>query len=127
MNKDGNVCNRNPFSDCVYSHRVLQRKTLREVAKDIGVSAAYLSEIERGKRFPVKGQVVSKIADYYDIKKDDLLSLIWLEMCNRESCDCGQREFDFFPHRPMLSACKRGFINKNLHDVIVGEQLEFQF
>lgn len=43
----------------------LRTKSLRETAKDIGISAMYLSEIERGFKLPSK-DMRKRIEEYYD-------------------------------------------------------------
>ena len=43
----------------------LRTKSLRETAKDIGISAMYLSEIERGLKLPSK-DMRKRIEEYYD-------------------------------------------------------------
>ena len=44
-------------------------RTQREVAKDIGISEAYYSLIENGKRIPPY-KIMKKISDYYKGKPD---------------------------------------------------------
>lgn len=53
-------------------HRLLHGKSLREVEKDIGISAANLSRWEMGKVLPNIDFCV-KLADYYGISLDDLI------------------------------------------------------
>jgi len=43
----------------------LRTKSLRETAKDIGISAMYLSEIERGFKLPSRA-MQKRIEEYYD-------------------------------------------------------------
>src|SRR5438046_261259 len=45
--------------------------SLRELAKRVELSAAFLSDVELGRRFPSK-KVLRQLADALDIKPDDL-------------------------------------------------------
>lgn len=48
----------------------LRTKSLRETAKDIGISAMYLSEIERGFKLPSM-KMRKRIEEYYGMEFDD--------------------------------------------------------
>jgi transcriptional regulator with XRE-family HTH domain len=48
--------------------------SLRELAKKLGVSAAFLSDIELGRRFP-SDDVMAKIARILEVKAEDLRAL----------------------------------------------------
>lgn len=50
--------------------RVAQKKTLRDVEKAIGISTAYLSQLENGKITHPSYHVVKQLSDYYGLKTD---------------------------------------------------------
>ena len=52
------------LGDYLHALRIEKKKTLRTAAKEMEISAMYLSEIESGKKIP-SGQMIKKIADYY--------------------------------------------------------------
>ena len=52
------------LGDYLHALRISKAKTLRSAAKEMNMSAMYLSEIESGKKIP-SGQMLKKIADYY--------------------------------------------------------------
>ncbi|MCQ2411911.1 MAG: helix-turn-helix transcriptional regulator [Sphaerochaetaceae bacterium] len=52
------------FGDYVHDLRIKKTVSLRNAAKEMDISAMYLSEIESGKKIP-SGQMLKTIADYY--------------------------------------------------------------
>jgi len=53
------------LGDYLHSLRIERGKTLRGAAKEMNISAMYLSEMESGKKIP-SGQMLKKISDYYN-------------------------------------------------------------
>ena len=62
------------LGDYLHEIRIKKDKTLRTAAKEMGMSAMYLSEIESGKKIP-SGPMLKKIADYYQESYIKLASL----------------------------------------------------
>lgn len=63
--------------------RIQRGFSLEEVAKQVGISAGYLSQIESGKR-QVSVAVCSEIASFFNVKLDELFEAtrfkaIWKE------------------------------------------------
>lgn len=54
--------------------RIKKGKTLRSAAKDMEMSAMYLSEIESGKKIP-SGRILKKFSDYYQENYINLVNL----------------------------------------------------
>lgn len=52
----------NRFGRAARHHRLTQRMTLREVARQIGITAAYVSDIERGNRAAPRLQMAERWA-----------------------------------------------------------------
>lgn len=52
------------LGDYLHALRLTRGVTLRSAAKEMDMSAMYLSEIESGKKIP-SGKMLKKIADYY--------------------------------------------------------------
>ncbi len=60
------------FGDVVRRRRLEARITLRAMARALGVSAAYISDIELGHRNPPQDEMLAKIADLLEIDRDRL-------------------------------------------------------
>ena len=54
--------------------RKLRGKTLRAVEAKIGVSNAYLSQLEKGRVEKPRPHVLHKLADYYGVPYEDLMA-----------------------------------------------------
>ena len=54
--------------------RSLRGKTLRAVEEETGVSNAYLSQLENGSVKRPRPQVLHKLADYYGVAYEDLMT-----------------------------------------------------
>ena len=61
----------NMFSQKIYLARKLKRVPLREVAKAVGISAMFLSELERKKIVP-DDELVGKLANYFKYSKEEM-------------------------------------------------------
>lgn len=55
--------------------RVKRQITLRQMAREVAISAMYLSELENGKKVPINGDVLPRLADYLGIEPSKLLAL----------------------------------------------------
>jgi transcriptional regulator with XRE-family HTH domain len=60
-----------PFGEKIRTMREARGMTLRDMAKAIGVSAAYLSALEHGKRSRPSWHLVQRIIVYFNIIWDD--------------------------------------------------------
>ncbi|MEP1076078.1 helix-turn-helix domain-containing protein [Leptolyngbya sp. PL-A3] len=65
----------NKFGDTLRQLRVAQDMGLRETAGRVGISAAYLSRIERGKEPPPKPEVIKELARVLAADPDVLFRL----------------------------------------------------
>jgi len=69
---------KNTFGMLLRCRRVYARTSLRALAKEIGLSFAYLSHIERGERMPPSSLIIKKIALILKCKHQDLINkAIW--------------------------------------------------
>ena len=68
--------NMKTFGDTIYDARMASKKLLHEVARKIGISAMYLSEIETGIKLPKKGKVISMLSQEYNIPLKILEDLV---------------------------------------------------
>ena len=64
------------FGDTIYDARMASKKLLHEVARKIGISAMYLSELETGIKLPKKGKVISMLSQEYNIPLKILEDLV---------------------------------------------------
>lgn len=69
------------LGDYLHNLRIEKRKSLRGAAKEMEISAMYLSEIESGKKIP-SGQTLRKIADYY---QENYIKLVQLSNASAEN------------------------------------------
>ncbi len=69
------------LGDYLHNLRIEKRKSLRGAAKEMEISAMYLSEIESGKKIP-SGQILRKIADYY---QENYIKLVQLGNASAEN------------------------------------------
>lgn len=71
------------FGELVKKYR--GKKTLKEIGDEIGISVAYLSDIEKGNRFPSKDKL-DKLIEVFNLKneeKDKLYDLVAKESPNK--------------------------------------------
>ncbi len=66
---------REKFGKFVRQRREAKRISLRQMAKGIGVSPAYLSQVERGQSAPPTEDKVTAIAKILDFDADELLAV----------------------------------------------------
>lgn len=60
------------FGEKIKNIRKYKRLTLQYVAKEIGVSVAYLSDLERGKKIKPKIRILYALAGLYKVDVDDI-------------------------------------------------------
>ena len=61
------------LSDIIHLERHKRRETLKKIGNAIGCSPIYLSDIENGKRLPMDGEIVNRIAKYYGLDFEKLI------------------------------------------------------
>lgn len=59
------------FGELLRESRIKSNKTQREVAKSVGISVPYLSDLENGKRAAPKGKLLFEFCGGLDIKPED--------------------------------------------------------
>jgi transcriptional regulator with XRE-family HTH domain len=81
------------FGDLLRQFRRGSGKTLGDVARMLGVSTVYLSDVERGNRKPFARERILKIAEFLEKEPSELL----------EAADCerGVIEYDINSDRPL--------------------------
>ena len=62
-----------PFGDEMRQQRVRAGKTMQDVAREIGVSIAYVSDVERGHRAPLNREQILKAATVLGVPPEPLL------------------------------------------------------
>ncbi len=63
------------FGEKLKSIRIEKGVSLRNLADKLGVSAPYLSDVERGQRKPLSGEHIDKIADVLGLTPEERQSL----------------------------------------------------
>ncbi len=64
-----------PFAEMVRAHRAGRGITLKRMAADLGLSAAYLSALEHGRRGPPPFGLVQRVCAYFNIIWDEAEAL----------------------------------------------------
>ena len=92
------------FGELVKEYR--GKKTLKELGDEIGITPAYLSDIEKGNRFPSKDKLdkLIKVFDLNDKKKDNFYDLVAKESKNKYKVSGDIAEYI------MKNECLRNFI-----------------
>ena len=92
------------FGELVKEYR--GEKTLKELGDEIGISSAYLSDIEKGNRFPSKDKLdkLIKVFNLKDKKKDIFYDLVAKESPNKYKVSGDIAEYI------MKNECLRNFI-----------------
>lgn len=67
-----------PFGDRMRKLRAERGVTLKEMADAIGVSSAYLSALEHGKRGRPGWHLIQRILTFFNIIWDDAEEVVWL-------------------------------------------------
>ena len=65
------------FGDLIQKCRVEADKTLDSAANLLGVSAAYVSEVELGKKPPFNRARIEQLAAFYEVDAEPLLEQAW--------------------------------------------------
>jgi transcriptional regulator with XRE-family HTH domain len=68
-----------PFGELIRARRRVLNKSLQDVAKAVGVTVVYVSEVERGKRPPFTNERLPALAKVLEMDIDDLRSAVWTE------------------------------------------------
>lgn len=63
----------NVFGEHLKELRLKRRLTMRDVETATGLSNAYISLLEKGKRTRPTGQVIRKLAEVYQVEMSDLM------------------------------------------------------
>lgn len=61
------------FGELLRKERLAAQRTLREVAAWLGLSVPYLSDVEKGRRLPLRVEHVRKLAPFLGIEPDALV------------------------------------------------------
>jgi transcriptional regulator with XRE-family HTH domain len=106
------------FGEALRRHRRKAGKTLGDLARLLGVSVVYVSDVERGNRRPLSNERILRVADFLDADPTPLI-----DMAARER---GVIEYDITKARPLeadvvgglVSGLARGGVtDKQLHEI----------
>ena len=104
------------FGDALRSERRNARKTLGDVAKLLGVSVVYVSDVERGNRRPFRNERILKIAKFI---KADPAPLIAAADVQR-----GVIEYDITKAKPLEADVVGGLVSGLARGGVTEDQLE---
>lgn len=68
-----------PFGELIRSSRRRLNKSLQDVADALGVTAVYVSEVERGKRPPFTIERLPALAKILELELDEIEKAAWTE------------------------------------------------
>jgi len=63
--------------------------TIRQMSRDLGISAMYISEIENSKKIPLRGDVLPKISVYLGLNPDEMIKMAFSEKSNEKISEMG--------------------------------------
>lgn len=89
----------NQFGPLLRGLRSKAGKTMADVAEHLGVSVAYISDVERGNRAPLTNDRIIAVADFLGIDRSDLLKAAAADKGNFEL-----RAKDIPPEQAVLGA-----------------------
>jgi len=104
------------FGDLLRRLRRKANRTLGDVARLLGVSVVYLSDIERGNRRPLSRERILRVADFLEIEPTELM-----EAADRER---GVIEYDIRKARPLEADVVGGLVAGLSRGGITDEQLQ---
>ena len=110
------------FGEVVRRRRLKARITLRAMARELGVSAAYISDIELGHRNPPQNEMLAKIADLLELDRDYLENLAVFSR-RRVSIDMRDKDRSEL-ERQMAVAFARRWDRGRIPDSVVEEILK---
>jgi len=67
------------FGELIRSNRRRLNKSLQDVADALGVTAVYVSEVERGKRPPFTVERLPSLAQILELELDELKTAAWAQ------------------------------------------------
>lgn len=103
------------FGDLLRKHRRKADRTLGDIARLLGVSVVFLSDVERGNRRPLSNERIVKIAAFLDQDPSPLI-----EAADRER---GVIEYDIRKARPLEADVVGGLVAGLARGGITDDQL----
>ena len=58
--------------------------TIRQMSRDLGISAMYISELENSKKIPLGGDVLSRISVYLGLNPEEMIKMAFTEKSNKK-------------------------------------------
>ena len=104
------------FGDALRSERRNARKTLGDVAKLLGVSVVYVSDVERGNRRPFRNERILKIAKFIKADPAPLIAAADVER--------GVIEYDITKAKPLEADVVGGLVSGLARGGVTEDQLE---
>ena len=75
----------NKFGEFVKAKRLVKDISLRKLAEELGIVPAYMSDIEKGRRYPPDKEKIYKIAQVLHLNEDDTNTLFDLAALSRDN------------------------------------------
>ena len=104
------------FGDALRSERRNAGKTLGDVAKLLGVSVVYVSDVERGNRRPFGNERILKIAKFLEAEPAPLIAAADVER--------GVIEYDITKAKPLEADVVGGLVSGLARGGVTEDQLE---
>ena len=76
----------NKFGEFVKAKRQEKEISLRKLAEELGIVPAYMSDIEKGRRYPPDKDKIYKIAEVLGLNEDDTNTLFDYAALSRDGC-----------------------------------------
>jgi len=63
--------------------------TIRQMSRDLEISAMYISEIENSKKIPLRGDVLPRISVYLGLDPDEIIKIAYSEKSSKKISEIG--------------------------------------
>lgn len=104
-----------PFGELVRENRRRLNKSLQEVADALGVTAVYVSEVERRKRPPFTMERLPALSRVLGLDLKTLMTSAWTEkkMIELDPASASDKQFE-----ALVALARGGFSDKELDDIL---------
>lgn len=103
------------FGELIRMSRRRLNKSLQDVAHALGVTAVYVSEVERRKRPPFTMERLPALAEVLDLDYNELVSSAWAE---RKMIDWDPSSASDKQIRALIALARGGFSDGELDDIL---------
>jgi len=103
------------FGELIRASRRRLNKSLQDIADALGVSAVYVSEVERGKRPPFTTERLPALAQVLELDLYQLMTAVWAEkkMIEVDPAAAGGKQFE-----ALVALARGGLMESELDEIL---------